>query len=112
MSRIVFEKPMREILYRESRVAKVLGDPSKYAIINLLLNSSPRTVSELVKKSRRSQPTVFHHLANLRSLEVVRYETKPDGVYYWIKYPQELRAIVNALSTFIRKTQHGLEQDF
>jgi DNA-binding transcriptional ArsR family regulator len=111
MGRIHREKPMKEILYRESRVAKALGEPSKYAIVQLLLKHAPLNVSEIVKNLKRSQSTISHHLAALRSLEIVRFETKADGVYYWIKYPQELRTILNALEVFIKRTQRGIEHE-
>ena len=104
-------KPMREILYRATRVAKVLGEPSKYAIIDLLLRLNPLTVSDIASKVRRAQPTVSYHLAALRSLEIVRYEARSNGVYYWIKYPKELRVIKNALLDFVRRTQRGLDHD-
>jgi len=111
MNRAVGEKPMKEILYRESRVARALGEPSKYAIIDLLLKHGPLNVNEIVKKVRRSQSTVSHHLSKLKSLEIVRYEAKADGVYYWIKYPQELRTILRSLKIFIKRTQKGLEHE-
>ncbi len=97
-------KPMKEILYRESRVAKALGEPAKYAIVHMLLKRGPVLVNDIVKEIKRSQPTVSHHLAQLRNLEIVRYEAKSDGNYYWIKYPEELRAIVIALDHFVRRT--------
>lgn len=83
MSRKIHEKPMKEILYRESRVARVLGDPAKYIIINLLLHRGPMNGIEIIKKVHRSKSTVSHHLAALRGLEIVRYEAKSDGVYYF-----------------------------
>ncbi len=111
MNRGVGEKPMKEILYRESRIARVLGDPAKYAIIHLLLRHGPINGTEITKKLRRSKSTISHHLSKLRSLEIVRYEARADNVYYWIKYPQELRTIVRSLKTFIKRTQKGLEHE-
>lgn len=105
------EKPMKEIVYRESRVARVLGDPAKYAITNLLLRRGPLNGIEIAKEVRRSKSTVSHHLSKLRGLEIVRYETKNDGVYYWIKYPKELRAIINTLKAFIKRTRKGLASE-
>ncbi len=111
MNRGIGEKPMKEILYRESRIARALGDPAKYAIIHLLLRHGPINGTDITKKLRRSKSTVSHHLSKLRSLEIVRYEVRADGVYYWIKYPLELRTIVRALELFIHRTQKGLEQE-
>jgi len=111
MNRNVREKPMKEILYRESRVARALGEPSKYAIVDLLLRHGPVNVYEIAKKVHRSESTVSHHLSKLRGLEIVRYEAKTDGVYYWIKYPKELKGIVNSLKIFINRTQEGLQYE-
>lgn len=102
---------MKEALYRESRIAKALGEPARYLIANLLLKQGPLNVSEIAKKIHRSQPTVSHHLSVLRGLEIVRYETKPDGIDYWIKYPGEVRSIVASLRIFIERTQKGLEDE-
>lgn len=111
MRSVVQTKPMKEILYRETRVARALGEPSKYKIINVLLRHGPMSVHELTQKVQRSQPTVSHHLAALKKLEVVRYETKLDCVYYWIKYPHELCGVLRSLKTFIQKTQEGLDSE-
>ncbi len=109
--RTPYNKPMKEVLYRESRVAKVLGEPAKCLIVDLLLKRGSLTVSEIVRRVRRSQPTVSHHLATLRSLEIVRYEARSDGVYYWIKYPKELKSVLESLRDFVQRTQKGLEEE-
>ncbi len=107
----MFSKPMKEALYRESRIAKTLGEPARYVIVHFLLKHGPLQVTEIVKRLRRSQPTVSHHLAVLRGLDIVRYETKPEGIYYWIKYPQEMRNILGSLRRFIECTQKGLGKE-
>jgi len=111
MNRGIKTKPMKEILYRESRVARTLGDPAKYAIINLLLKRGPMNVTAISKMVHRAESTVSHHLSKLRSLEIVRYEVKIDGVYYWIKYSKELKSIVGSLKIFVKRSQYRLEYD-
>ncbi|HEC79381.1 MAG TPA: ArsR family transcriptional regulator [candidate division WOR-3 bacterium] len=111
MRKIERKKPMKEIMYRESRIAQVLGEPSKYLIVNLIFQEGPLSVSEIAKKVNRTQPTVSHHLAKLRSLEIVRYEAKNDGFYYWIKYPKELKMILTALNVFVQRSRKRLEHD-
>ena len=111
MNRMSWHKPMKEALYRESRVAKAMGEPARYLITTLLLKHGPLQVTEIVKRLRRAQPTVSHHLSVLRGLEIVRYETKPEGIYYWIKYPKEVRQILESMREFIRRTQKGLEDE-
>jgi len=104
-------KPMKEISYRESRVAKLLGDPAKYAIASLLLKKGPTCVTEIARMVHRRESTVSYHLSKLKGIEIVRYEAKTDGVYYWIKYPQELSLIIKALKTFVKRSLAGLEND-
>ena len=111
MQRMSFDKPMKEVLYRQSRIARALGEPARYLIATLLLKRGPLQVSEIVKCMRRSQPTVSHHLSVLRSLEIVRYETKPEGIYYWIKYPKEVHQILESMQEFVRRTQKGLDDE-
>jgi DNA-binding transcriptional ArsR family regulator len=111
MQRMSWYKPMKESLYRESRIAKALGEPARYMITILLLKHGPLQVSEIVKRIRRSQPTVSHHLSVLRGLEIVRYETKSEGIYYWIKYPKEIRKVLVSLKEFIERTHEGLAEE-
>ncbi len=111
MVRRMYEKPMKEILYRESRVARALGEPSKYSIVDVLFKHGPINVFEIARRVKRSKSTVSHHLSTLRSLEIVRYEAKNEGVYYWIKYPHELRDVIKSLKTFVERTQRGLVSD-
>lgn len=111
MTRRSRDKPMKEILYRESRVAKALGDPAKYAIIDYLIKNGPANVSEIAEAIHRHIATASYHLAKLRNLEIVRYEVKTDGVYYWIKYPNELRAVMKTLENFVMRTLKRVNHD-
>ena len=111
MERMPWSKPMKEALYRESRIAKALSEPGRYLIAHLLLAHGPLGVTEIAKRVRRSQSTVSHHLSVLRGLEIVRYETRPDGIDYWIKYPGEIRRIVASLERFVKRAQRGLEDE-
>ena len=61
MVKSIQSKPMKEIRYRESRIARVLGDPAKYAIVELLLKQGPINVNEIVRQVHRSQSAVSHH---------------------------------------------------
>ena len=111
MRNVAFEKPMKEELYRASRVARALGDPAKYMIVSILFRHGQLSVVEIAKEVRRSKSTISHHLSILRGLDIVRYEVKADGVYYWIKYPEDLRAIQESLRQFVQRAQKGLTSD-
>jgi DNA-binding transcriptional ArsR family regulator len=111
MQRMSRCKPMKAARYRESRIAKALGEPARYLITHLLLKRGLLQVSEIVKRLRRSQSTVSHHLSVLKGLEIVRYETRPEGIYYWVKYPKEVRQVMESMSVFVRRIQKGLEDE-
>ncbi|MEO0128611.1 MAG: helix-turn-helix transcriptional regulator [candidate division WOR-3 bacterium] len=104
-------KPMKEIMYRESRIAKALGEPAKYSIINFLVSNGPANVTEIAKAVHRHIATVSFHLAKLKALEIVRFEEKSDGTYYWIKYPKEIRNILKALNAFVKRTLTRVYED-
>ena len=110
-SKVVGKKPMLELLYRESRVARALGEPVKFAIISLLLKQGTLTLSEIAKLIHRSKATTCYHLSKLKSLEIVRYETKEDGVNYWIKYENELRYIMKSLTEFVNRSLKGIHSE-
>lgn len=108
---VVGKKPMREIYYRQSRIARVLGEPAKYSIVMLLLKQGPMTLAEIADRIHRDKSTTCFHLSKLKSLEITRFEAQADGVYYWIKYPQEIWEMINALNKFIKRTMKNLHCD-
>jgi len=108
---VVGKKPMREIYYRQSRIARVLGEPAKYSIVMLLLKQGPMTLAEIADRIHRNKSTTCFHLSKLKSLEITRFEAQADGVYYWIKYPQETLEMINALNKFIKRTMKNLHGD-
>ncbi|MEO0142282.1 MAG: ArsR family transcriptional regulator [candidate division WOR-3 bacterium] len=107
-SKVHMKRPMLELLYRESRIAKALGEPPKMAIVSLLLRKGPLTLTEIANAIHRSKTTTCYHLSKLKGFEIVRYETREGSVYYWIKYEKELQGILNALSKFVNRTLKGI----
>ncbi len=111
MNKIVQKRPMKEILYRESRVARALGEPAKFAIISLLLKQGTLTLSEIARFIHRSKTTTCYHLSKLKNLEIVRYETSDDGVNYWIKYENELKDLMKSLTKFVNRSLKGIHSE-
>ena len=111
MNRILQKRPMKMIQHCESRVARALGEPAKFAIISLLLKQGTLTLSEIAKLIHRSKTTTCYHLSKLKSLEIVRYETKEDGVNYWIKYENELKDIMKSLTKFVNRSLKGIHSE-
>lgn len=102
---------MKEMLYRQSRIARALGEPPKYAILHFLLKKGPQSLGNIAKAIHRSRTTTCYHLSKLKGLEIVRYETKANGVLYWIKYRSEITNIVSGLERFVKRTLTGVHAD-
>ncbi len=75
---------MLETDYRASRICRVLGNPTAYAIVKLLLQSR-KTPSELAAEIGLSLPVISITLRTLRNIDLVRYETKGKEKIYFIK---------------------------
>jgi ArsR family transcriptional regulator len=75
-----------------SRQLKALADPMRLRILDLLPNQDRcedvYNVSELARELGISQPSVSHHLAILRSVELVQSRKMCRDVYYWINVKQ------------------------
>lgn len=74
-----------------ARFFRVLGDPTRLRIIELL-SDGDRTVSELVAALGASQPRVSTHLACLRHCRLVSTERRGREVVYRLAMP-ELRPL-------------------
>lgn len=110
-SRVVGKRPMLELHYRESRVARAMGEPAKFAIVDLLLKRGPSTLSEVAHGIHRSKTATCYHMARLKALEIVRFETKGNGVYYWVKYRRELSQIIRSLTIFVNRSLKGVRNE-
>ena len=67
-----------EVLDQIAERFRVLAEPSRLRILNLLLTGE-RTVSELVEETGLTQANVSKHLGLLRSSQFV--ERRKDGLY-------------------------------
>ncbi len=63
------------------KFGKGIGSTSRYHIIEALF-SGPKTVSELVKKTKLSQPLVSQHLRVLKETGLVNDEKRGQEVIY------------------------------
>jgi DNA-binding transcriptional ArsR family regulator len=71
----------------EARFFRVLGDPTRLRILQLL-TAKPRTVSELVDATGVRQSTVSNHLACLRWCEFVDAERNGRHITYRVSDPR------------------------
>ncbi len=65
------------------KLGKGIGSPVRYRIMEALLKG-PRTVSQLTRTVKLSQPAVSQHLKTLKTCRLVTDEKRGQAVYYAI----------------------------
>lgn len=78
---------------------KVLADPTRLRIMNLLAkNSEPLCVCDIVERFDLGQPTISHHLKILRDSCLVKTERRANFIYYRINH--------DCIITFLPQAAH------
>ncbi len=93
---------MEEARYRESRLCRLLGNPVIYQLVVLLGSNAPLTPTKLAKLTGRAIQTVSTHLAKLRAMDVVRYDTGGKEVRYWLKHRPEMKQLLKGLEKVVQ----------
>lgn len=94
---------MPETQYRASRICRVLGNPTAYQILKLLIGSK-KTPSEIAEQMEISITLTSSTLRILRNLDIVRYETRGKEKIYWIK-DKTIPQVCEHLEIFVRRTR-------
>ncbi len=97
--------------FRGSLVCRALSYPISYGIVKMLLENDKMRFSEIQKHVKRTKSTVCFHLTKLRLAHIIRYEKRNKETIYWIKYPKEISAIMDACESFVKRTAQRLEKD-
>ena len=64
---------MSEIILRKTSILKILADPSRYKILELLINSNGKLcVGDIAEQSSNSPSAVSHQLAKLESAGLIK----------------------------------------
>jgi DNA-binding transcriptional ArsR family regulator len=93
-----------EIDYRSSRICRVLGNPTAYQIVKLLMRGG-RTPSAVAAKLKLSVTTVSTVLRHLREIDLVRYENLREGKIYSIK-DDAVETILGELETLVKRLRN------
>jgi len=67
----------------------------------LLDTGGPLTPSKLAKAIGRQISTVSIHLAKLRAMDVVRYDTAGKETRYWLKHKAEMKGLLRMLERVV-----------
>ncbi|HIE05813.1 MAG TPA: ArsR family transcriptional regulator [bacterium (Candidatus Stahlbacteria)] len=94
-------KQLPETDYRASRICRVLGNPTAYQIMKMLIKS-PKKPTDLSVEIGLSLKTISDTLRNLRQVDIVRYDTKHRNKIYFIK-DQLILKIIKSLETYVRR---------
>jgi len=88
------------------RFGKGIGNASRYRIVQALLKGR-KTVGELVKIAKLSQPAVSQHLKTLKSCDLVVDERRGREVFYAVngKYLIELLARLSREAKYTQKSK-------
>lgn len=86
---------MSQIILKKTNLLKLLADPSRYKILELLASSNGRLcVGEIADQSNNSHSAVSHQLAKLEASGIIKPVRKGQQVCYIL---QENNAEVSAL---------------
>jgi DNA-binding transcriptional ArsR family regulator len=83
------------------RLTRGLADESRLRILRFLGASEPRTLTEVARFARLTQPTVHHHLAQLRAAGLVRVHVILSGPSRYSLSPHALGALASQLGTYL-----------
>lgn len=72
---------MTDLCDKMEKFGKAVGSPSRYRIVEVLFKG-PKTVNELVKTVKQTQPAVSQHLKILKSCDIVTDERRGQEVVY------------------------------
>ncbi|MGB7055942.1 MAG: helix-turn-helix domain-containing protein [bacterium] len=90
-----------ELHYRSSRICRVLGNPTAYQILKVLIRSR-KTPSAIADELKLSLPTISIALRHLRQIDLVRYENMKEGKVYFIK-DDTIASILNQLEVLVKR---------
>lgn len=83
---------MIDLCKEMEKFGKGIGSVPRYRIVEALF-SAPKTVSDLAKKTKLSQPLVSQHLRVLKETGLVRDERKGQEVIYTLNAEHTIRLL-------------------
>jgi predicted transcriptional regulator len=79
----------------------MLGNPVVYQLVVLLESAGPLTPSKMAGLIGRQISTISIHLAKLRNVDVVRYDTAGKETRYWLKHKSEIKGLLKMLGRVV-----------
>ncbi|MBI4084956.1 MAG: winged helix-turn-helix transcriptional regulator [Candidatus Liptonbacteria bacterium] len=99
---------MKDLCSEIEKFGKGIGNASRYRILEALIRGR-KTVGELVKIVKLSQPAVSQHLKTLKACNLVVDERRGQEVFYTINAGYALFLLKNLVSD-INKQRSGIKK--
>ncbi len=97
---------MPDLCNEIEKFGKGVGSAARYRIIETLFKG-PKTVSEIVKKVKLSQPAVSQHLKTLKANDLVTDERRGQVVYYSLNSEYMLLLLKNLVGEMRKSRERG-----
>ncbi|KQC04123.1 MAG: hypothetical protein APR54_08980 [Candidatus Cloacimonas sp. SDB] len=89
-----------ENIEKAAEFFKILSDPTRLGIVNLLLQHNYLCVNALTRRLNVTQSAVSQHLRILRQIGLVKTERKANFIHYSIN-PDILLEVKKSISSFL-----------
>ena len=100
---------MSDLCAQIQKFGKGLGNASRYRIVEALFKG-PRTVSQLVKSVRLSQPSVSQHLKTLKACDIVMDKRLGKEVVYSLNTKYVLGLLKSLTGEMGRKKKKSVQK--
>lgn len=94
---------MTDLCREIEKLGKGIGNTSRYYILEALMKGT-KTVGELVKVARLSQPAVSQHLKTLKACNLVVAERRGQEMFYSINTRYTLYLLKSLLQDITKKS--------
>ncbi len=95
---------MSEVVHKKTILLKLLADPSRFKILELLQDSKGKLcVGDIAEKTKNSHSAVSHQLAKLENAGIVRPTRKGQQICYVLQENEETEILLKIMKTLSTK---------
>lgn len=96
---------MSDLCDEIEKLGKGIGNANRYSILEVLMKG-PKSVSEIVKVVKLSQPSVSQHLKALKEYNLVTDTKKGQEVFYEINVAYTTKLLTSLVSSLNKRKGH------
>ncbi|HRN86398.1 MAG TPA: metalloregulator ArsR/SmtB family transcription factor [Candidatus Dojkabacteria bacterium] len=100
---------MSEIILKKTSILKILADPSRYKILELLINSNGKLcVGDIAEQSKNSPSAVSHQLAKLESAGLISPSRNGQQICYRLESNEQVDIVLKIMKTLSTKNLYSI----